>query len=72
MNTAMYEHPLTSAQLKTVKGFWKDTSQCVVVPPIVKLLACGDVGIGALAALDTIVTTAKQQLQGLSMSMVDD
>jgi phosphopantothenoylcysteine synthetase/decarboxylase len=51
MNTHMWSHPLTAAHLDTltrVLGYR-------VVPPKEQLLACGDVGMGALANLDDIV-----------------
>ena len=72
MNTAMYEHPLTSSQLDMVTSFWKNPNQCIVVPPIVKLLACGDMGTGALAAVDAIVATARQQLEICNVIIVVD
>ena len=51
MNTFMWDHPVTKQQLGTVLG-WGYT----VVPCVDKKLACGDVGLGALAAVETIVT----------------
>lgn len=51
MNTYMWEHPLTSQQLSVVASFG-----CVqVVRPVVKELACGDVGRGALAPVGDLV-----------------
>ncbi|KAJ8603223.1 hypothetical protein CTAYLR_003849 [Chrysophaeum taylorii] len=44
MNTAMWTHPVTSAHLLTLKKWGVR-----VVDPVVKTLACGDTGIGALA-----------------------
>lgn len=61
MNTAMWEHPLTTMQLNTIKNFHNDVVK--VVHPIAKTLACGDVGVGALADLNDIVTTVDQCLQ---------
>lgn len=40
MNTYMWEHPLTAAQLKTLEQFGYHQ-----IPPINKTLACGDTGI---------------------------
>jgi phosphopantothenoylcysteine decarboxylase len=55
MNTAMYEHPITAQQLGTLTG-WGIT----VIPSISKILACGDVGYGAMAEWESIVqATAK-------------
>ena len=62
MNTAMWEHPLTTMQLNTVKSFGKN-NVVNVVQPVAKTLACGDVGVGALAELDDIVSTVKQCLK---------
>ena len=44
MNTAMWAHPCTAGQVAAVEGFG-----AVVVRPIVKTLACGDEGVGAMA-----------------------
>lgn len=50
MNTQMYENPLTQRNLKTLTeiGF-------AVIEPKVAMLACGDVGRGALADVADIV-----------------
>lgn len=69
MNTAMYEHPLTLPQLETIQKFWNgkrrpmDPNGVVIVPPRVKVLACGEVGLGALAPIDQIVASVMQALQ---------
>ncbi len=64
MNTAMWEHPLTQNQLKTVQGFWNtsgndnessNNNKVKIIAPQVKKLACGDIGIGALALVDDIL-----------------
>jgi phosphopantothenoylcysteine decarboxylase len=57
MNTAMWDHPLTAPQLEvlTKLGF-------NLVAPVSKMLACGDVGTGAMAAVDDIVTAARALL----------
>lgn len=78
MNTAMWDHPLTEQQLQTMKGFWcclcnqkccndkhaNDTicSRTFIVEPQVKMLACGDIGTGAMANVDDIVNLARQHL----------
>lgn len=62
MNTAMWEHPLTTMQLNTIKNF-RNNDVVKVVHPVAKTLACGDVGVGALADLNDIVTTVDQCLQ---------
>lgn len=50
MNTLMWEHPFTCKQLKVLVeqlGF-------VVVDPVSKQLVCKDVGMGAMAEVETI------------------
>ena len=50
MNTNMYENPITQRNIQTLKeyGF-------TFVEPREALLACGDLGKGALASVDTIL-----------------
>jgi phosphopantothenoylcysteine decarboxylase len=56
MNTAMWVHPLTTQQLDVLRSFFLvDSNSFRVVPPQSKVLACGEVGDGALAELATIV-----------------
>ena len=50
MNTLMYMHPLTAAQIKTIESFGYK-----VYGPISKRLACGDVGQGAMVEWTDIV-----------------
>lgn len=50
MNTIMWEHPVTNPTLSTLQGWgWQ------VIDPVGKLLACKDVGMGAMASASTIV-----------------
>ncbi|KAJ6571829.1 flavoprotein [Mycena capillaripes] len=51
MNTLMYEHPLTAEHLRIVR----EVVKYHVVGPIGKLLACGDIGIGAMTEWRDIV-----------------
>lgn len=51
MNTLMWKHPSTERNITILKE-WK----YIEVPPIVKKLACGDEGIGALATVESIVS----------------
>ncbi|KAI9225091.1 flavoprotein [Blastocladiella britannica] len=44
MNTAMWEHPATAAHLRTLTSWGYK-----VIDPISKMLACGDIGTGAMA-----------------------
>jgi phosphopantothenoylcysteine decarboxylase len=55
MNTAMWEHPATARHLRQ---FGLDFPATVVVPPQAKRLACGDVGVGAMARPDLVARTA--------------
>lgn len=50
MNTKMYQHPLTSSQIATLKSWGY-----IEIPVIEKLLICGDTGPGAMAEVSTIV-----------------
>lgn len=49
MNTVMWEHPVTAEQIAILKQ-----RGVQVIPPVSKTLACGDVGIGAMAEPSTI------------------
>ena len=65
MNTAMWLHPLTSQHLATIRGFAPAAAQpsssgVVVIDPIAKLLACGDVGHGAMAEVADIDRTLQE------------
>lgn len=53
MNTTMWEHPLTRQHLNILSQWYN----LHVIPPISKVLACGDFGEGALAEVETIVAT---------------
>ncbi|PJF16581.1 Phosphopantothenoylcysteine decarboxylase [Paramicrosporidium saccamoebae] len=51
MNTAMWDNPLTVTQLETLRNLGY-----TILPPQEKLLVCGDVGMGAMASTDDIVS----------------
>jgi len=51
MNTLMYEHPLTGEHVRIVR----DVVGYQVVGPIGKMLACGDIGVGAMTEWRDIV-----------------
>ena len=57
MNTKMYDHPATQANLKTIENYGY-----TIISPRNSLLACGDTGRGALADLDTILQQIKEKL----------
>ena len=71
MNTAMWDHPLTKLQLATIQSFWNSKGHFYsadhscgiqIIPPQEKTLACGEVGDGALASVDTIIEWVKKTL----------
>ena len=57
MNTEMYNHPLTSQQLATLKSWGVQ-----VIEPVEKVLACGDVGKGGLPPVNEVVQRIKDIL----------
>ena len=57
MNTKMYDHPATQANLKTLETYGYQ-----IISPKESLLACGDHGKGALADLNTILERIKETL----------
>lgn len=50
MNTMMWNNPLTQQHLNMLK-----TREWEIIPPVSKVLACGDEGMGAMAHIDDIV-----------------
>lgn len=74
MNTAMWEHPVTSQHLSTFASFGKNTvssdlnrRDCCedlvrIVEPQSKRLACGEVGVGAMAEVSSIVDIVRDVL----------
>ncbi|KAE8910576.1 hypothetical protein PF005_g576 [Phytophthora fragariae] len=62
MNTDMWNHPITAKQLQVLDEFGYK-----MVPPVEKKLACGVVGNGGLATVDTIVTFALDELSHLPL-----
>ncbi|KZT67226.1 flavo protein [Daedalea quercina L-15889] len=59
MNTLMYEHPLTAEHLKVIR----EVIGYQVVGPIGKILACGDVGLGAMTEWKDIVAIVVDRFQ---------
>lgn len=57
MNTRMWQHPITSVQVETLKSWGH-----LEVPCVAKTLMCGDTGLGAMAEVDTIVSTIRETL----------
>ncbi|XP_059178083.1 phosphopantothenoylcysteine decarboxylase-like [Physella acuta] len=54
MNTYMYEHPLTSSHILSLKSLGY-----IEIPSISKKLACGDTGYGAMAEVSTLVSAVE-------------
>lgn len=57
MNTAMWNHPVTSQQLSMIRSYGYR-----LVDPVEKTLVCGDRGIGAMAQVDSIIAGLLQML----------
>ena len=57
MNTEMFNHPITEVQLETVATFGIS-----IIPPVAKKLMCGDIGVGAMAELPTILECVQEAL----------
>jgi phosphopantothenoylcysteine decarboxylase len=66
MNAAMWDHPITAQQLNQIISFDRTSDQsesCVhIISPQEKRLACGEVGIGAMAEVSLIVDTVSALL----------
>lgn len=58
MNTAMWEHPATAQHVATLEG-WGARS----IPPVAKVLICGDTGVGAMAPVDGIAGAVRGALE---------
>ena len=57
MNTKMLEHPATQRNLKLLQDYGYQ-----IIQPRYATLACGDQGSGALASIETILTTIQESL----------
>ena len=55
MNTAMWESPLTARHIAVLTELG-----ALVVPPVAKALACGDVGVGAMAGVEEVAGAARR------------
>jgi phosphopantothenoylcysteine synthetase/decarboxylase len=58
MNTFMWESPFTSDHLSRLERLG-----VTVIPPVGKRLACGDVGLGAMAAPEAIAAACVEALR---------
>ena len=59
MNTQMWNNPATQRNIRWLK----ELNRYDFCDPIAKRLACGDFGIGALAEVETIITTLENLIQ---------
>ena len=57
MNTLMWDSPFTRQHLAALEALG-----AVVVPPVSKRLACGDVGTGAMAAPEDVAAAVEAAL----------
>ncbi len=63
MNVAMWSHPITGRQIKTLEEDWGgDQGWIEVMRPVEKTLACGDVGVGAMVGFEQIVAMIDNKL----------
>jgi phosphopantothenoylcysteine synthetase/decarboxylase len=51
MNTEMWAHPIVQRNLRWLE----ESGRYRIVPPVAKRLACGDVGVGALAEIPDVL-----------------
>lgn len=59
MNTAMWRHPVTERHLEVLRGWdWIEVLQ----PQGSKVLACGDVGVGAMTEWTEVVKETEKRL----------
>ncbi|CAK8673707.1 unnamed protein product [Clavelina lepadiformis] len=63
MNTFMWEHPSTRRNIDTLKEWGY-----IEIPPVSKALACGDVGVGAMAEIEQIVSQIQIAITSPSFS----
>jgi phosphopantothenoylcysteine decarboxylase len=57
MNTRMWEHPTTTVQLTTLRSWGVK-----VIEPVEKLLACADVGMGAMAPPQAVADAVRKAI----------
>ncbi|CAO3665087.1 unnamed protein product [Umbelopsis ramanniana] len=67
MNTNMWTHPFTAKHLETLESFLSYK----IIAPISKLLACGDLGVGAMAEVETIVEEINQTVHSVQSRLND-
>ena len=63
-SAGFYDFIPETMDVDEVMGMINHTSPCLrVVPPVSKRLACGDVGVGAMAELSEIVAAVETMLR---------
>lgn len=67
MNTVMWEHPTNTSYLDRLQSWGYK-----IVPPASKLLACGDVGRGALASVPEVVEAVRAAVCGFEGRRAQD
>lgn len=67
MNTCMFVNPTTQKNIKTLVNMGYS-----VVPPIRKVLVCGDDGIGAMAQIESIIDTIKRVTTPWAFPLIDN
>ena len=66
MNTFMWESSFTQQHLDVLRSLGITN-----IPPVVKRLACGEDGMGAMASTDDIVHTAETAVHTIDFSRLD-
>lgn len=61
MNVRMWENDILQRNLRTLSG---EAGRYRIIPPVSKELACGDIGVGGLAAPEDIVKTVQETIKG--------
>jgi phosphopantothenoylcysteine decarboxylase len=56
MNTFMWQHPATALHLRQLRQWYPKLR---VIAPVAKRLACGDVGVGAMASIEEMCQVIK-------------
>lgn len=67
MNTFMWDSPFTAEHLARLTSLG-----AAVVPPVGKRLACGDVGVGAMAAPEDIAAAVAAALRSAAAAGAED
>ncbi|KAJ2959371.1 hypothetical protein NQZ79_g5152 [Umbelopsis isabellina] len=68
MNTNMWMHPFTAKHLEVLESLLSYK----IISPISKLLACGDLGVGAMAEVEAIVNEIDQTLHGSQAKLTEN